>query len=375
MKIDYVIPMVFDRDVKWQDSFLRKFWRDYVRQDILTGRWCSMGTEELLVKCIRTFLPFVDTIYILLARESQKQPWMDADGIRVVYHKDFIPNQFLPTFNSRTIEMFLGKIPELSEHFIYGHDDMFPVSPMKEEDFFVDGLPCQHVERKDNDSSVAAHICINGMQMVAREFGMDENNLSWLYAGRGVTPLLRSVCDTVYNLHHEDIQQSITHEKNLKNYDRHIYIYRQCYAGLYADKMIATAYAGGYDPLENIEKAIREAVGMVYICKPANMSGFEEFTALVSAAIEKRLQSYLETTNYGERTESGTAGPGSADDASVDNEQRPGGGDNSENKEKVQDPVAEKRPARKTDPSASAQEGRGKGNGKNNRKRGFRFNS
>ena len=53
---------------------------------------------------------------------------VEMDDNFVEGQKQFIPNNFLPTFNSCTIEMFIGNIKGLSEYFIYGNDDMFFVN-------------------------------------------------------------------------------------------------------------------------------------------------------------------------------------------------------------------------------------------------------
>ena len=66
---------------------------------------------------------------------------MDTSKIKVVLHEDFIPHEFLPLYNSCTIEMFLHNIPGLGEEFIYFNDDTFVIKPMKETDFFVNGKP------------------------------------------------------------------------------------------------------------------------------------------------------------------------------------------------------------------------------------------
>ena len=143
MKIDYVIPMVFENDPIWQAAYASS-----IGCNLNLTRYRSWGTEDLLVSCIKAFMPWIDTIIILLAHESQKQPWMEDEKIRVVYHREFIPKKYLPCFNSCTIEMFLPFIPDLSEYFIYGNDDMFPVSPLKESDFFVNGVPCLSIEER-----------------------------------------------------------------------------------------------------------------------------------------------------------------------------------------------------------------------------------
>jgi len=46
-----------------------------------------------------------------------------------------------PSFNSRSIEAVLWRIPGLSEHFIFSNDDFFINAPVRADDFFVNGAP------------------------------------------------------------------------------------------------------------------------------------------------------------------------------------------------------------------------------------------
>ena len=103
---------------------------------------------------------------ILLARKSQVQPWMldeiaatrnGMPHIRIVFHNEFMPKDVLPTFNSRAIEMYLHRIPDLAPCFLYGNDDMFPLEPMSEDDFFRDYLPCLHYKERPFDPSNTFH--------------------------------------------------------------------------------------------------------------------------------------------------------------------------------------------------------------------------
>ena len=52
--------------------------------------------------------------------------------IRILRHEDYIPKQYLPTFNSNTIEMNYHRIRDLSENFIIFNDDTFPLQPIEE---------------------------------------------------------------------------------------------------------------------------------------------------------------------------------------------------------------------------------------------------
>ena len=46
----------------------------------------------------------------------------------LVNHKDYIPEQFLPTYNSVVIERYLHRIPDLAEHFVYFNDDFYIIN-------------------------------------------------------------------------------------------------------------------------------------------------------------------------------------------------------------------------------------------------------
>lgn len=60
----------------------------------------------------------------------------------VVNHKEFIPHNHLPTFNSHPIELHLHRISGLSEKFVYFNDDMFIIKKMHPNNFFRNDLPC-----------------------------------------------------------------------------------------------------------------------------------------------------------------------------------------------------------------------------------------
>ena len=281
--------MVFEDDVQWQ--------RDYCTcMHVLrygTGqnvRYRSWGTEHLLVRCVRKNMPFVRTIFILLARESQKKPWMDMDGVRVVYHKEFIPERFLPTFNSATIEMFLHRIPGLSECFVYGNDDMFPLSPLKEEDFFRDGLPCQHYNEKPFPAkpNIFHHACQSGLNFVAGEFG--KNYVStWLHGGHSMSPILKSTCEHLWGRGARTIEGSISPTRQSWNFYQYIYTNYQHLSGRYADHTPEYTYVSTKNSVAEVRKAIVQSRGIVCINDNECVSDVSEYASVVREGINARL--------------------------------------------------------------------------------------
>lgn len=70
--------------------------------------------------------------------------WLDTanEKLKVVNHKDFIPEKYLPTFSSHAIELNLHRIKGLAEQFVYFNDDIFLTSYVRPEDFFKNSKPC-----------------------------------------------------------------------------------------------------------------------------------------------------------------------------------------------------------------------------------------
>lgn len=233
-EIDFVVPMVFADDPQWQRAL-----REYGDGDNAV-RWRSWGTEELMLRRVRKHLPWLRTIHILLASESQVCPWMlrlaDTPGpaLHFVFHPDFIEPPFYPCFVSRTIEMFLHRIPGLAEQFIYANDDMFPLSDLKPEQFFRNGKPCQFVREKPfpKNPNLFELACQHGLNMVAGVFGRHYTN-TWLRNGHTFQPILLTTCRAVWASCGKEIRATIAPKRDDKAPNQYIYFYYQHLSGHY----------------------------------------------------------------------------------------------------------------------------------------------
>lgn len=289
-RIDFVIPMVFDDDPQWRSDFLR-LKRIYHDAAYYTACWRSWGTEQLLIKAVRKYMPWVGTIHVLLASESQVRGWMKDEDIHIVFHRDFIPVQFLPTFNSNTIEMFLHKIPGLSERFIYGNDDVYPLSPLGEEYFFKDGKPCQIYVEKDfpKDPNIFEQFVINGLVMIAADFGLDYSG-KWLYGGHSLSPFLKSTCEKVWELHGEKILATITPERSPGNFNQYIYAFYQHFSKNYCFNIPHRVLLTALLPDEKLASIIsKDDVGVVCINDYEGVSDFPSYRKIVYEALENKI--------------------------------------------------------------------------------------
>ena len=64
--------------------------------------------------------------------------FLELDKIRIVDHRAIFRDHLeaLPTFNSRSIEAMLYRIPGLAEQYVYFNDDMSLIKPVGPEHFF-----------------------------------------------------------------------------------------------------------------------------------------------------------------------------------------------------------------------------------------------
>ena len=112
-------------------------------------RYGQVNEIEFVVKSIVKNAKFVRNIFIVtdnqtpLFLKDEKQAKKDFPNVFIVDHKTIFEgyNQYLPTFNSLSIESLLYKIPGLSEHFIYFNDDFLLLKETKISDFFVSQKP------------------------------------------------------------------------------------------------------------------------------------------------------------------------------------------------------------------------------------------
>jgi len=285
--------MVFPEDPEWQQQYSRRFGDSNNASRMC--RWRSWGTEELLIRCCRRYMPWLHRIYILLSGEGQMQPWMREQSffsLTVVFHGDFIPREHLPCFASPCIEMFLKDIPGLSERFIYANDDMFPLSPLSPEDFFRDGLPCQHYFEKPypGGANVFHRKCMYQQNMVGRPFGIRHRTVL-LRNGHGFAPVLKESCREVWRRHGEEILRYLSPLKRTdRSFNHYLYTLYQHFAGLEVDHAPRTQLITSETPVSLLPAIIRDhEAGIVCFQDNAHTQDWQIRAALIRREIEERL--------------------------------------------------------------------------------------
>ena len=253
MPTDYVIPFVDSSDREWVGTY-----RKYAPTDC---SWSSNATRfrdwDLLkyqLRSISRHLPWIHRIYIVLSvSEGQVPRWLnrDNDRVRVVWDWEFIPREYLPTFNSNVIDLFIPRIEGLSEHYLYACDDYLILRDLQPGDFFSDnGI---RVRMRDSvfSPSVYTETIKNSVRMIrGKDFpSLTPRNGKYLlpYCDHAIIPHLRSENLRVMEMYEKEILASLSRFRESRNLTWLIYPLHMAREGRHGASPLRSRYHALYN--------------------------------------------------------------------------------------------------------------------------------
>lgn len=173
-KIDVVILWVDGNDKKWLEE--KKKYSPVLssKETDNNARYRDWGNLKYFFRGIEKNASWVNKVFFITWGHIPS--WLNINNpkLKVVKHSDFIPKEYLPTYNSNVIELNLHRIKELSENFVLFNDDMFIINETRDSDFFINDLPCDsycetiNYSKKPNDAF--SHCIFNNMCIVNKYF-------------------------------------------------------------------------------------------------------------------------------------------------------------------------------------------------------------
>lgn len=138
--VDFVILWVDGKDPEWMKEKERFSPKEAVGNS--ANRFRDWDVLQYFFRGVEKFAPWVRKVHFVTW--GHLPPWLNKEcpKLHIVNHRDYIPEGFLPTFNSNVIELFAHRIPELSQKFVMFNDDMFLTKPVSQKYFFKGDLPC-----------------------------------------------------------------------------------------------------------------------------------------------------------------------------------------------------------------------------------------
>ena len=225
--IDFVIAYVNNNDIVWRKNYINYCKSHNLNNkivDLMGARYGGIDFINYQLKLVQKNMPWINKIYLLLSNVEQKPKNLPSNCV-VVYHNQFIPQQFLPTFNSTTIEMFLWNIPNLSEYFIYANDDMLPTGKLEPSDFFENGKVKLAWKNQEFyfSSTMFAYQCRNNVMALSKRLNLGLNDMEIIKPVHSFTPMILSHCKESYNLLKDLIVPHIRAFRTEYQYNQYIY--------------------------------------------------------------------------------------------------------------------------------------------------------
>ncbi len=195
--IDFVVTWVDGNDPEWQNTRAKFLGNITSGDNSGENRYRDWDLMRYWFRGVEKFAPWVRKVYFVTC--GQKPEWLNAECSKLVLvdHKDYMPEESLPTFNSNAIEVGIHKIKDLSNNFVLFNDDFFPVAPMTPEDFFVNGVPCDYAALDClTPSNDFEYIRLNNVLAINRHFNKQQvisaNRSKW-YSLKDPKSLLRTL--------------------------------------------------------------------------------------------------------------------------------------------------------------------------------------
>ena len=174
-KIDFVILWVDGSDEKWLKE-KNKYKKQITGENISNNanRFRDWDILKYWFRGVEKYASWVNKIHFVTW--GHLPSWLDTTNpkLNIVKHEDFIPKEYLPTFNSNVIQYFLNRIEGLADKFVMFDDDQFILKSVKPTDFFKGDKICDVYGETVNYTSILgdvySHCILNNMQCINKHY-------------------------------------------------------------------------------------------------------------------------------------------------------------------------------------------------------------
>ena len=323
-EIDFVIPWVDGSDPAWQKERCQFDPKAGSSNGTNDARFRDWDLLRYWFRAVEKYAPWVHRIYFVTWGHLPK--WLNTDNEKlvIVNHREYMPAEYLPTFNANTIELNFHRIPGLAEQFVYFNDDMFLGKPVQPEDFFRDGKPRDAfiLDAINFSPNTAGHYIANDMELINKYFTPRQvlkklafsqvYNLSYkprnlyrtlalrqwpwftgLYADHSATSFLKSTYEELWEKEPETLHKTCMDKFRTKNnVNQWLFKYWQLVTGNFVPRGID--FSGVYHLKAEVCPELLQAIedqryGIVCINDTEETRNVEAHKAAIKKAFEKHL--------------------------------------------------------------------------------------
>lgn len=318
MKIDFVVAWVDGSDKSWQKKKAQYAGIDVDEGqiDASAARYRDWGIFEYWFRSVEENAPWVNRVYLVTDHQVPDFLRANHPKLHIVFHDQYIPERYLPTFSSHTIELNFHRIHGLSEYFVYFNDDMFLNKPVCQEDFFRDGKPCYELIERPLEPcaplGLVNYVAINNMGVVNNHFARNyslkymSKFLNYRYGKSGIKnflmlfwrkyqhfqdnhmpcPYLKSTFEDVWEKSYSVCDATCLHRFRMHS-DLNQFVFR--YWDIARGNFSPYSFKGGYYSVNsaNVDRCVKDIIEAEHMMICLNDSGVHEGFDTIAEKIRK----------------------------------------------------------------------------------------
>ena len=223
INIDMVYTWVDNSDLEWKRK-KSKYSNECNESDANADcRYINNDELKYSLRSLEKYANWIDKIYIVT--DNQIPEWLNLSNkrIKIVNHTDIMPQDCLPVFNSNAIEHCIVNIPELSEYYLYGNDDMFFANYVEPNYFYhKDGYPyCRFSNKYESNNNFYVQMCKYTDGLIEKKFGKSLK----MFAHHNINAFRKSDVKNCAKLFNEEINNTISSRfREADNVEQTIYL-------------------------------------------------------------------------------------------------------------------------------------------------------
>lgn len=231
-KIDLVYTWLDGNDEEWKKKKL--FWQEKLNPNAGVVNPCRFSDDNELkysLRSVEKYANWINKIYIVT--DNQIPKWLNTNHpkIKVIDHKEILPIDATPNFNSVAIEHCIVNIPNLAEKFLYANDDTLFFDYVKPEYFFSKnkGVICRYLREISAESTgMYENQLRNAAKIIKKEY-----NKSYFYLPHhNIDAYIKSDVLDCYAKNSNQIDETIFNRfREYTDVSRHVYSCYSCAIG------------------------------------------------------------------------------------------------------------------------------------------------
>jgi len=218
-KIDIVVLYVDSTDKEWLEGY-NKHLPDTTDEDIGgKKRFRPNPHFKYWFRGIEKYAPWINQVYLVVQSISQVPKWINQDKVKIILHKDIIPEEHLPTYNGICIPQFVHNIPGLSEKFLLADDDCYINGYIEPDDLFGKGTVKTSFDiNQIGEMAVWKQIFINSHALVNKQKAKTLQRVGLMMTPiHQIRPHLKSKWLEAFEKYEDEIINSLSIHREYKN--------------------------------------------------------------------------------------------------------------------------------------------------------------